>query len=67
MKQQEIIDALLVAGFTQPYENQPHNLEYKGYPVRISKDDTLPRIFLKLISMGETLKCWEIKNILQVV
>jgi hypothetical protein len=67
MNKQEIIYALVQVGFEQPYENWPHTLRYQGYDVTVKDSDTLATIFTRLIEMGKTLKCWEIKSVLEIV
>ena len=63
---QKIVEALLLVGFKQPY-NSPYTLEYEGYQLKLSKDETLSRVFLKIISMGKILNAWEVKRVLQIV
>ena len=62
-----IIATLINVGFTRVYMNDDYTWSYRDYRLTLKDSTTMVQLFKKLIDMGEGLKLWEIKSVLNIL
>ncbi len=62
-----IIATLINVGFTRVYDNDDYTWVYRNYRITLRDSTTMAQLFKKLIDMGEELKMWEIKSVLNIL